>query len=233
PDGEAAQAAGKEAERARKLLVHDLNQIEALLHELDYAEELTLLRQVRDALTAYAAQERSILALAREKSNRKALELAFGDVARAADAFRQTLRQLSASAKGKTAPAVQLQCANAALAVCELQLLEAPHIVEADDESMERLEQQMEQQLEETRKALALLATNPAPEARPQLEAANAGLERVLELHAELLQLSRRNTDVQALSLSLEQKRSLQASCQEALAELSDAMERRAHPATR
>jgi hypothetical protein len=233
PNAEAAQAAGKEAERARKLLVHDLDQIEALLHELNYTEELTLLRQVRDSLAAYEAQEVSILALAREKSNRKALELAFGETAHAADAYRQLLNQLSAAAKGKTAPAVQLQCASAALSMRELQLLEAPHILEPEDALMEQLEQRMQGPLQETRKAMTLLATNPAPEARPLIDPANTALEHFLELHAQLLELSRRNSDMRALALSLEQKRSVQVHCQDALAELSEALSQRAHPATR
>jgi hypothetical protein len=233
PNGEAAQAAGKEAERARKLLEHDLDLIEALLHELNYSEELTLVRRVRDALAAYEAQEVSILALAREKTNRKALELSFGEGAQAADAFRQALSQLSATAKGKTAAAVQLLCANAALGVREMQLLEAPHILEGEDEIMEQLEQRMEGPLAETRRAMAALATNPTPDARPLIDPANAALTHFLELHADVLALSRRNTDVQALALSLEQKRTFQSSCQEALAALNDAMEHRAHPATR
>jgi hypothetical protein len=232
-NGEAASAAGSESERARKQLESDLDQIEAALSELNFTEELVLLRRVREAFAAYQALDTDILVLAREKTNHQARELAFGPLAEAATEFRQALSQLSAAAKGKTAAAVQLQCANAALNLKEIQVLEPAHIVEAEEAGMAQLEQQMEQALGETQKALASLGTSVAADGKPLLESANAALARFLEVHAQVLKLSHRNSDVQALALSLEQKRGLVESCRQALVALSEALTRRASPSTR
>jgi pyruvate/2-oxoglutarate dehydrogenase complex dihydrolipoamide acyltransferase (E2) component len=231
--GEAASAAGSESERARKQLESDLDQIEAALSELNFTEELVLLRRVRETFGAYQALDTNILVLAREKTNHQARELAFGPLAEAAGAFRQALNQLSASAKGKTAVAVQLQCANAALNLREMQVLEPAHIMEAEEAGMARLEQQMEQALSETQKALATLGTSVAADGKPLLEAANAALARFLEVHAEVLKLSHRNSDIQALALSLEQKRGLVESCRGALVALGEALTHRATPSAR
>jgi hypothetical protein len=233
PSSEAASAAAGESERARRRLESDLDQIESALSELNLAEELALLRKVRDAFGAYQALDLSILALSRHKSNRQASELAFGQAAEAATAFRQALLQLSAAAKGKTAPAVQLQCAYAALGVREIQLLEPPHIAEAEEAGMARFEQQMEQALSDTQKALAALGASVSADGRPLLDAASAALTQFLELHAQLLKLSRHNSDVQALTLSLEQKQNVLAACHSALTALSDALTRRATPNAR
>jgi hypothetical protein len=75
--------------------------------------------------------------------------------------------------------------------------------------------------LGKARAAMAgLVALAGATEAAP----AQAHLERYLELQRQVLALSRENTNVKSLALSLGQKRKAQAICQETLAALQQAI---------
>ena len=53
------------------------------------------------------------------------------------------------------------------------------------------------------------------------------------ELNAQLIALSRRNTNVRSLALSLGQKRMLTATCEDSLRALQDALGKRGFSATR
>jgi hypothetical protein len=59
---------------------------------------------------------------------------------------------------------------------------------------------------------------------RPPLEAARAALDRFHAAHAEAMTLSRRNSNVRSLLLSMGRKRALTVVCDEALAALADAI---------
>jgi hypothetical protein len=54
-----------------------------------------------------------------------------------------------------------------------------------------------------------------------------------MTLHAEILVLSRRNSDVRSLALSLNQKGQLSAACEDRLRALRDALAKRGFTATR
>ncbi|HEV8395606.1 MAG TPA: hypothetical protein VGQ37_15110 [Vicinamibacterales bacterium] len=80
------------------------------------------------------------------------------------------------------------------------------------------------------RKAFQSLKPIVAAAAQPRLADATAALDRFMTLNAELVVLSRRNSDVRSLALSLGQKRMLTAACEETLQALRDALAKRASP---
>jgi hypothetical protein len=108
-------------------------------------------------------------------------------------------------------------------ALLDIQVLQAPHIAEADDAAMTRIETRMQ---ESARTARAAFEQLEAP-------AAAAALDRFMALNDELIKLSRRNSDVKSLALSLGQKRMAAAECEDALAALHEALARHAFSATR
>jgi hypothetical protein len=65
------------------------------------------------------------------------------------------------------------------------------------------------------------------------LDAVSEALDRFFRTHAEIVALSRQNTDVRSLALSLGEKHRLTAACDATLAELQDALARRGEKATR
>jgi hypothetical protein len=117
--------------------------------------------------------------------------------------------------------------------VREIQVLQAPHIAESDDAAMTRMEKRMAAAEAAARGALAMLGSLVRPASRPPLVAATAALDRFMGLNAQIIALSRRNTNVRSLALSLGQKRMLTAACEDSLRALQDALAKRGFSATR
>ena len=113
----------------------------------------------------------------------------------------------------------------------EIQVLQAPHIAEPEDAVMTRLESEMDASASAAKKALDELRA--ALGASPQLDAAGDALTRFLSVHAEIIKLSRRNSNVRSLALSLGRKRTVTATCETRLQAFETALGRHAFTATR
>ena len=70
-------------------------------------------------------------------------------------------------------------------------------------------------------------------EPHTELDAASAALDRFLSSHTEIITLSRRNSDVRSLALSLGDKRTVTAECEARLQALEEALANHAFTATR
>jgi hypothetical protein len=114
--------------------------------------------------------------------------------------------------------------AAAVTTVREIQVLQAPHIADADDAVMTRMEKRMATSEAAARAALKTLSGLISASSRPRLAAAAAALDRFMELNAQVIALSRRNTNVRSLALSLDQKRPLIAACEQSLHTLRDSL---------
>ncbi len=120
--------------------------------------------------------------------------------------------------------------AKAVAAVRDIQVLQAPHIADAEDAVMTRLEKRMAGSEAAARSALATLRTVAPPASRSRLESASAALDQFADVNKQIIVLSRRNTDVQSLALSMNEKRRLVAACDAALKSLQDALAKRGYP---
>jgi len=83
------------------------------------------------------------------------------------------------------------------------------------------------------RDALRKLAGLLPPASRPQLAAATAALDRFDDLNTQIIALSRRNTNVRSLALSLGRKRVVTERCEESLHAIQDALVKRSFTGTR
>jgi hypothetical protein len=83
------------------------------------------------------------------------------------------------------------------------------------------------------RETLKMLAALDGPGSKAALPAATAALDRFEKLSTELVALSRRNTNVRSLALSLKQKPALTAACDASLVALEQALAKRGFGATR
>ena len=137
------------------------------------------------------------------------------------------------SGRGEDTWRVKALVATAVATVREMQVLQAPHIAEADDAVMTRMEKRMATSEAAARTALETLRPLVQPASRPQLAAATAALDRFMDLNAQIMALSRRNTNVRSLALSLNQKGKLTAACEESLRALRDALAKRGFTGTR
>jgi hypothetical protein len=230
---DASAAFAREAEQATQALQKDVEALGPLLRGLDYANETRLLEEFKTTFAEYRVLDRTILELAVENTNLKAQRLSFGPAQEAADAFRDALAAIAPPDPAKGTWQIRARVANAVAAVREIEVLQAPHIAESDEAAMSRLERRMENAEAEARNALATVERLAQPASQPQLGAATAALDRFMGLNAQIIELSRRNTNVRSLALALGQKRTLTAACEDRLLALQDALARREFKATR
>jgi hypothetical protein len=229
---DASRVSANEARQATSVVRADIDTLAPLLQGLAYTEEMRLLDEFRRRFSEYVSLDDEILGLAAENTNLKAQRLSFGAAQQAADAVRDALEPIQRS-HSTDAGHLRAEVGVVLLAVREIQVLHAPHIAEADDGAMTRLEERMAQRRTAAHQTLERLAGRIRPESAPQLAAARAALERFDAVNVEIIALSRRNSNVRSLALSLGRKRRLNAACEESVQALRDALARRGFAGTR
>jgi hypothetical protein len=229
---DASVAFAGDARNELRALAEDVGKLQTIVKDLELNDELKLLAELRKALANYRVLDDQVLELACENTNLKAQRLSFGPAREAADAFRAALDTAARAGSEGDAWHVRALCATAALAVREIQVLQAPHIAEADDAAMTALEQRMAALETNARSTLTELA-GVAPALQSASEAAAAALTQFMAINAQIVTLSRRNSNVRSLALSLGQKRALIAVCEESIGALRARLERRSFTGTR
>ena len=229
----ASHAFASQARQNIDVLQKDADALRTLLKNLMFSKEVALLDQFEQRFTKYRSLDRTILDLSVENTNLKAQRLSIGPAQEAVEAFRVALEQVASGAPPNEAWHIKALTASALAAVREIQVLEAPHIIEADDREMTRIEKQMSASENAARDALKMLATLVPDATRPQVAASEAALTKYLDLHTQLLALSRRNSNVRSLSLALGELRMLNAGCEDDLRALQEAIGKRGFVATR
>ncbi len=226
---EASRAAAREAEEATGVIQRDTQALQPILRDLAYADEIRLLNEFDRRFAEYRTLDRTILGLAVENTNLKAQRLSFGPAREAADAFRDSLEAIARASQDTWR--VHAMVAAAVANVREILVLQAPHIAESDEAEMSRMETQMAAAETAARRALESLRDLVRPS--PDLAAAAAALDRFKAINTELVNLSRRNSDVRSLALSLGHKRTLTAACDDSLRALQASLEKHDFTATR
>jgi len=229
---EASVEFAKESREVSAAVQKNVEQLQATLTTLGYADEEKLLAGFSKNFAEYKRLDDSVLGLAVENTNLKAQRLAFGPAQDAANAFRDALKTLT-PASPADAWHVEALSASAVMTVREIQVLQGPHIADADEAVMTRMEQQMATSQTAARKSLDALGPLVAPASRASLQTASAALKRFMDLNAQLIALSRRNTNVHSLMLSLDEKRKMTLACQDNLRELQAALAKRGYSGIR
>lgn len=229
---EASIAFVRRADDAKQAVQADVTAIQPVLNALGYADEVRLVEEFGGRFAAYREMDRRILDLAVENTNLKAQQLSFGAADEAANAFADALETLvpQHAADGWRVKAV---AAAAVGAVRHIQALQAPHIASADDPEMSRLEDRMAAAAVAARQGLDTLTPLVHAASRPKVTAGAAALDRFLEVNRQLTALSRRNTNVRSLAMSLNEKGKVTRDCEESLTRLRDALAARGLSGTR
>jgi hypothetical protein len=230
---DAAAAAAGEARRARQGVERNVQTLRANLESWRSGDDLRHLDDFESRFKEYRRLDDEILPLAVENTNLKAQQLSFGPSREAAQSFQAALERAIGASVPKESCRVEMNAARARIAILEIQTLDAPHIAEAQDAAMTAMEAQMTAAATRAQKALdELRELLPSP-AKAQLDAAAAALERFLSIHKEIVTLSRRNSDVRSLALSLGEKRKVTAECEAYLQALEEALAKHEFTATR
>jgi hypothetical protein len=187
--------------------------------------ELKLLKEFADAWNNVRVIDRELLSLAIENTNIKAANLSFTAAAQAIANFERHLSELMdiPTSDGERAQITKLAY-QAATAAFMIYSLEAPHINESMDKKMDELENLMGTHEKKVRNALNNLPRLTNPHGRIINDALLA-FSKFMEVHKEVVRLSRMNTNIKSLELSLGRKRKVAAQCEEILNSLQDTVQ--------
>lgn len=229
-DAESAQLAA-DARQARIKVQDHVDALKELLRSLDFGDESAQVAAFEVDFAEYVRLDDTILGLAVENTNVKARALAFGPAFEAADAVDNAL----ADAVPSTSANWRLKALayEAIAATREIQALQAPHIEEAQTAAMDAIEARMSATSSRASMALAAVKAAAPADARARAVTAESSFATFTRLHAQILELSRHNTNVRSLALVMEQKGQHLSACERDLQMLTDALGRRTTAASR
>jgi hypothetical protein len=232
-EGADASSAADEARRARQHVERDEQALRWILGSAGYRDDVRYVDEFRARFDEYRRLDDEALSLALDNTNARARQLSFGPAREAAAAFGTSLDTAVRTGAATPGCPAALAATRAHAALLEIQAMYAPHIAEADDAAMTRMERQMTESAAAARKGLAELRALLSPASSPSLAAAAAALDRFMSIHAEIVTLSRRNSNVRSLALSLGRKRLVAADCEDRLRALEEALAKHEFTATR
>jgi hypothetical protein len=188
--------------------------------------EVDSLAQFTAAFAEFRRIDEDLLALAVKNTNVKAYGLTFGPAAAALTDMNGALTRLvAANGDSPDAKRVMLLAFGAEVGALRIQTLLPPHIAEENDAKMDALEGSMATEDAQIRKDLEGLAALPKLGKDPEIATATARYAELTSLRTQILALSRENTNVRSLSISLNQKRKVMLACQVALNALQAAIQ--------
>lgn len=223
-------AAAKDAGDAGAVVVERLGSLEGVVTSLGYAAETDMLGRFKTCFAEYQKLDSEILGLAVENTNLKAQRLTLGAMREMADGISTELLQVSSAVKSAEVDA-QVQAIRAD--VYELLFLEVRHNAEAEDAAMTQLETRATAVAADARERFARLTRGTPGPSSTTLQAAASLFERLMPTHAEVIALSRRNTNVRSLALTFGRARVVAAECADTLRLLQDSLATHGSEATR
>jgi len=213
-----ARASTANVERERRELVE-------LSNDGGTQAEKDLLAEFSRRFVEFQHVDDELLGLAVENTNLKASTLAFGPAAAAIDEMSAALSRLvTANADSADAKKVMSLAFGAEIGALRIETLLPVHIAEARDSRMDEIEAVMIQEDEKVRGDLAGLRALPKLGADADLAVATSRYDQFREIERQILELSRKNTNVRSLSISLKQKRKVMLDCDEVLSQLQDSI---------
>ncbi len=222
-----SQTCADQARAASAMVEQGRRELGELLATGGTRNEKDLLAQFSRAFTEFQRIDNDLLDLAVKNTNLKAYSLAFGPAAAALKEMDAALSRVVASGNS-TSPDDQkvMQLADdARIGALRIETLLPPHIAEESDQKMDEMEALMSQEDREVRKDLDGLAAIQNLSGNADLKTAASSYARFTEIKAQILKLSRENSNVRSLSISLSQKRKVMLVCQDDLAALEQAIQ--------
>ena len=214
-----ARAAAATVEQGRQ-------EVGKLLEAGGTGNEKDVLAQFSQGFAEFQRIDNDLLSLAVQNTNLKAYSLAFGPAAEAIGEMDAALGRLVAAHGAASADDMKVvQFADGArIAALRLLALLPPHIAEESDAREDQMEAVMAKEDQAVRRDLQALAALSGLSGNADLATATTRYARFAELRTQIIKLSRENTNVRSLTISLNQKRKVMMVCQEALVALEQAI---------
>jgi hypothetical protein len=225
---EDSQTYADQARTATATVAQGRRELEQLLEPGGFKKEKDLLGQFSRAFAEFQRIDKELLELAVRNTNLQAYGLAFGPAAAALKEMDAALAGVVAARAGPppgdSLNVMQLT-GGARIAALRILTMLPPHIAEENGQKMDEMEAAMAKEDQAVRQDLAGLAAILNLSGNSDLSTATADYAQFSELKAQILRLSRENTNVRSLTISLNQKRRAVLVCQDALANLERAIQ--------
>jgi hypothetical protein len=231
---EASATFAQAARRESAAVEEDRQELARLIEIGGQSDEMSLFRDFTSSWTRYQELDRELLGLAVENTNLKALRLTFGPASEALDRMEAACDDVAEKAGTSNEADTIIRSASQGLtAALKIHALQFRHIAEARDEEMEKIEAQMESLDAQVNGSLNLLSDSVDPNRAADVDAARNAYAEFQEVHKQVLDLSRRNSNIQSVAISLGEKRKAMARCLELLHALEDLFVSERRQATR
>lgn len=212
----------------------DRLRLETIVHEEHLTEEVRLYGQFETCWSEFRRLDAVILDLAVQNTNLKASALSR---TRGADALKRLDGNLSGLIEAYSKPgacsAVPVMAYQALVAALKIYSLHPAHIQAATDEEMDQLERTMKTFDNIGRTDITALTPLVGDDKRATVAGALAAFDELMKVTDELVVLSRANTNIKSMELSLGKKRLVAAQCEDTLKALNATVQDRTFKATR
>ena len=222
-----SQEFADQARGATAAVEHGRMELAELLRSSGTRSEEALLARFSQAFAEFRRIDNELLALAVQNTNLKAQRLAFGPAAAAVKEMDAALsRNVAEHTHWTSRDTVRGSrlADDARIRSLRIQTLLFPHIAEESDRKMDELETLMAKEDREIRRDLESLTTLTRSAGSSDIDMAKARYDEFGRIRSQIIKLSRENTNVRSLTISLNRKRKAMAMCQDALAALEQAI---------
>ena len=200
---------------------HKLAHMKELNAALPSPEDEKLLTEFSTCWQELTKLDTAILEIAVQNANLKAASLSKNKGAKVLQDFEELLNAVSIqNQNAPDAQKIEKLLYAAMVSSMKIYALHAPHIAEATDAVMDTFEQQMKKEEGIVSNALQQLAGMVQPEAQKTVARAAQKFSEFQDLTRTIITLSRENSNIKSLELSLGAKRKIAARCDELLAQL-------------
>ena len=209
-------------------------QLNSLIDAAPMQDERNLVIEFNNCWTELRKLDQVILELAVQNTNLKAASLSREKGTEAMQRFEHALNDvLKSYSRTRDEGRVARLIFHAITAGLKIHNLHSFHIAEASDEKMDQIETQMKTEENEASKSLDELANIVGGKSRHVLLQAKTAFSEFMEVTAEVIKLSRQNSNIKSLELSLGKTRKVTAQCDEILTALQEVVRRRTFKATK
>ena len=189
-------------------------------------QEAHLFREFSRCWERLQAIDREVLSLAVQNTNLKALRLSFVRSAEAISRMEKALNHLmDRVSSSPNAVGITRRASQAVIGAFHIYALQAPHIAESTAAQMDKMEADMKNHDAQVTDALHNLQVQVDESSKPFLHTAWVSYKDFQKINAEIVDLSRQNSNIRSFALSLGQKRKTTAQCQNVLAALQETVQ--------
>lgn len=237
PTDAQSRAFADQSRRASAAVEDNLTQLRALIETVPLQAEKRLVTEFGHCWTEFVTLDQAILDFALQSSNIRATTLSSEKGSQLLKRFEQALAALKSLDAGAAGSGQATLLADQALiAALKLYTLHTPHIAAVSDELMDTLEAQMQAEqrvAEDDLEKLAVMTALADQGQREVVQRAQTIFADFIDTTATILSLSRQNSNVKSLELSLGKKRTITAQCDDILAAFQEVMQSKTFKATR